>query len=78
MKRKRKCPKCESTEIIEDVRVVDYARAEKENVTLETYEKPEAIFFKGAHSTKVSAWVCSACGFVELYAQQPTDLNLKK
>ena len=73
MKRSRKCPKCESNEIVEEVRVVDHAH--HSYLSLEVDEKPDAIVFKRTHSTKLSAWVCSAYGFVELYAQDPKELS---
>jgi hypothetical protein len=73
MKRSRKCPKCESNKIIEEARVVD--RPHHSHLSLEVDERPDAILFKRAPSTKLSAWVCSAFGFVRLYAQDPEELG---
>ena len=38
--------------------------------------QPQAIFFKGRQQTTVSAWVCTDCGFTELYADQPNTFRL--
>ena len=77
MKRSHECPKCKSQKIIEDVRAVDFAQSSKGDLSLESYEKPDAILFKGTHTTYVRAWVCSACGFTEFYASDPEKLILK-
>jgi predicted nucleic-acid-binding Zn-ribbon protein len=40
-----------------------------------TFRKPEALIFKEMQSSKVSAWVCSACGYIEYYADIPSKLR---
>ena len=40
-------------------------------MVLITYRKLEAMIFRGWQHTTVSAWVCAACGYVELYADNP-------
>jgi predicted nucleic-acid-binding Zn-ribbon protein len=77
MKRTNKCPKCGSSDLIADVKVLDrnhnFNPAE---LTVATFRKPDALIFKGQQDTSVSAWVCAECGFVELYADSPKELKL--
>jgi ribosomal protein S27AE len=75
MKTSGKCPKCGGTHIIADAKVVDRAHYNREDeLKVATFSKPDAFLFKGQHSSKVSAWVCGTCGFVELYADAPKTL----
>ena len=78
MKRTQKCPKCGSTNIIADAKVIDrvHMNAETE-LSVATFRQPEAILFKGRMSTTLSAWVCGDCGYVELYADSPARINCK-
>ena len=77
MKKSGKCPKCGGTKIIEDAKVVDRAHHHREEeMKVSTFSNPTALLFKGQHSTNVSAWVCGFCGFMELYADDPSTLLL--
>lgn len=76
MKRTHTCPKCASKDIIADARVIDRShQSNNTEMTVATYRDPEAILFKGKHATPVSAWVCATCGFIELYADDPSVLK---
>ena len=76
MKKSGACPKCKSTSVIADARVRD--RGDLPNMAQEleisTYRNPDALVFKETRLSKVSAWVCSACGYIELYADDPRTL----
>ena len=79
MKKTGKCPKCGSTEIIADARVIDRGAGNQEQeFCVATFGKPEAIIFKDKHSSIVSAWVCQQCGYIEFYADSPAALKLPK
>lgn len=73
MKRTNKCPKCGSNDIIADARAIGHAETE---LAVAMFRKPEAVIFKGQIMTTVSAWVCAACGFVELYADSPHSIKV--
>ena len=74
MKRENKCPKCGSNEVITNAEV--FGQGDHSRVVVATCRKPDAIMFKGRQSSSVSAWVCTACGFVEFYADSPKDLKI--
>jgi len=72
MKHSGRCSKCGGREIIVDAKAVDRGNGNcPHDMVLITYRKPEAMIFKGRQHTTVSAWVCAACGYVELYADNP-------
>jgi predicted nucleic-acid-binding Zn-ribbon protein len=76
MKRSKECPKCHGKDIIADAKVIDlgHGNLEKE-LTVATFSKPEAMFFRGKATSTVSAWVCRTCGFTEFYADTPGMLG---
>jgi predicted nucleic-acid-binding Zn-ribbon protein len=77
MKRTSKCPKCGSSDIIVDAKVIDRAHLNIEaELTVATFRKPEAALFKGQLNTTLSAWVCAGCGFVEFYADSPKSIKV--
>jgi len=43
-----------------------------------TYKKAKWPLFTGTQMSKASAFVCSACGFIELYADSPSSLKPEK
>lgn len=76
MKQSGQCPKCKSHRIIADAKAVDRADGGwEEELGVATFGKPEAIFFKDKRVSKLSAWVCAGCGYVEFYADTPVDLK---
>jgi predicted nucleic-acid-binding Zn-ribbon protein len=79
MKKTGTCPKCGCTEIIADARAVDRGDGNSvRDMEIFTYRNPEAIIFKEKQMTSVSAWVCSDCGYVEYYADNPAHIKLPK
>jgi predicted nucleic-acid-binding Zn-ribbon protein len=73
MKRSGKCPKCGSQKIIVDAVVRDHAHQE---LNVCTYANPDALIFKEARDSTISAWICGECGFTELYTDAPQPLML--
>jgi predicted nucleic-acid-binding Zn-ribbon protein len=72
MKRTQTCPKCGSQDIVCDAKVIDRGHNNRfAELTIATYGKPDALVFRDKRETTVSAWLCTACGFVELYADSP-------
>ena len=79
MKRSGKCPKCGSGDIIADAKAVDRGHGNSErDMSVATFGKPTAMFFKDKHVTTISAWLCGQCGFVEYYADSPADLKIEE
>lgn len=77
MKQTGKCPKCQCADIIADAKAIDRAHGNlQKEMTVATFRKPEAIIFKQQQETTVSAWVCTACGYVEFYADKPSQLRI--
>jgi predicted nucleic-acid-binding Zn-ribbon protein len=77
MKKTGICPKCGSHEIVADAKAIDRGHLNGEHeMSVATFRKPEALFFKEKQETKVSAWVCAACGYVEFYADSPSTIKL--
>jgi predicted nucleic-acid-binding Zn-ribbon protein len=76
MKQSHRCPKCQSTDIIGDVRPLDRTDDGTYTAQLATYRNPGAMLFRGAQKTPLRAWVCAECGFVEFYAEDPKVLKV--
>ena len=74
--RRGPCPKCGSSEIVRDVRVMDRGDANMDagDLSVAVYVDPHAWVFKGKTTTGLSACVCAACGYAELYAADPQAL----
>ena len=70
-----KCNQCGSSDIIEDVGVLDRGDDRtRYNLTLVTHEDPNAWIFKGAIEAPIRAKVCASCGYVMLFAT-PSDVK---
>ena len=79
MKRSHRCPKCQSQDIIVNVRPLDRGHANAEQTAqLATYRQPDAFLFKGKQATTMSAFVCAECGYVEFYADDPRALDVNR
>ena len=75
MKRTGKCPKCGSSKVVSDAKVQDHGHFDVvHEMAVSTDRNPEALIFKGTRKSKVSAWVCTACGLVEFYADTPASV----
>ncbi|RYD21123.1 MAG: hypothetical protein EOP88_12585 [Verrucomicrobiaceae bacterium] len=74
MKRTNQCPKCGCRDIIADAKPIE---AESHaDLLIATYRKPDAVLFKGSQTSRVSAWVCAECGYLEFYADSPKALRV--
>ena len=78
MKKSSQCPKCGSTEVVANAKVIDHAHNGERSLTVATFVDHDALIFRGKHESKVSAWVCTACGYLELYADAPATLKVPK
>jgi predicted nucleic-acid-binding Zn-ribbon protein len=64
MKNARKCPKCGSTDIIADARVIDRGDYNVPgNLSIEVRDA-----HMGRRAVPVSAYYCELCGYIEFYA----------
>lgn len=69
------CPKCQSTIIIQGVRVIDRGQGHvQHDLSVSVYQNPDAWIFKGQVTGGLWACICGACGFTELYASNLDDL----
>jgi predicted nucleic-acid-binding Zn-ribbon protein len=77
MKKTGRCPKCGATEIIANAKAVDSTNsAPAGTISIATFRDPDALFFKGMQQTTLSAWVCTSCGYIEFYADDPAKIKL--
>ena len=70
-----KCPRCSSEKIMPNLQVRD--RAESifdKDLEVVVDNKPDAVFFKGAHYEALRATVCGECGYVSLSVKNPEAL----
>jgi predicted nucleic-acid-binding Zn-ribbon protein len=75
MMKKGKCPKCSSNRVLPDLPVVDRDQGEaRQSLAIMISEKPRALFLTRPKTYPLRAWVCSACGYTELYTDQPQEL----
>lgn len=69
------CPKCGSSEVIPDVKIIDHAHLNQPmELSATVYLNPEAWVFKGPVSHRLQARVCGACGYAEFYVDNPQTL----
>lgn len=70
-----RCPKCQSTKIIPQVRIIDRGNYNfTYNLTVRLDENPEATLFKYTHDGALRAWICGGGGYVETYVDNPGEL----
>jgi len=69
------CSHCKSNKIVTGVRIPDLGESNMKNdLSLEIYRDPGALFFKGTTRHKLNAKVCCSCGIVETYIENPEAL----
>lgn len=73
MKLTDQCPKCGSRDVIADAKAIDHVGGA---LSVSTFRKPDAVMFKGLSTTTLSAWVCTDCGYLELYADHPKSIKV--
>ncbi|MEK6283670.1 MAG: hypothetical protein AABN95_25225 [Acidobacteriota bacterium] len=71
----KNCSKCQSNKVIPNVHIRDYGDYMSNNqLSVEIYEAPDAMIFKGTHEGGLNAWICGECGYTELYVENPREL----
>ena len=63
------CPNCKSQSVIPNADPV-----EDTGLSIRVYERPD-VTLKGMRSYPLKAWVCTNCGYTELYVSQPAELS---
>ena len=71
MSKHDKCSKCQGTQIVKEVSVVDRTLEEDwmvaPDLNVEVITKPNARLLKGVVGIPLKATVCGSCGHTELY-----------
>ena len=75
MKTTGQCPKCSSTDLIVDAFLRDQGLYSNQRLQLITFKDPDAAFDKEPVMGSLKATVCTACGYTELYASNPSALR---
>jgi predicted nucleic-acid-binding Zn-ribbon protein len=69
------CPRCGSDEVMPRVRIVERGDdGMRHEVQAEVLRRPNALLFKRPERVNLTARVCSACGYAELYVDSPGAL----
>ena len=77
MKKTGICPKCGCKNVIADAMAADHSYAASvQDMEVRTFLNPKSFLYKGMRLTTVSAWVCSDCGYIEYYADDPANITL--
>lgn len=70
-----RCPRCSSDEVIPRVRVAERGDDNmRYDLQVEVQRRPNAMFFKRPERADLTARVCCACGYAELYVDAPGAL----
>ncbi len=75
MRESRTCPKCSSSDVIEQVRIVDRSDSGTRDLSISFPGPSVAGLFRLPQHVALSAWVCARCGYTELYAAQPEQIR---
>ena len=65
---KKVCPNCRSRSIIPNADAV-----ETNSLSIRIYERPDLTLRRERHYP-LKAWVCTECGYTQLYVNQPKEL----
>jgi hypothetical protein len=69
------CLRCGSDQVIPRVRVVDRDEGgTRQALQVEVQRRPNAMLFKRPERADITARVCAACGYAELYVDAPRAL----
>jgi predicted nucleic-acid-binding Zn-ribbon protein len=74
MRKMDKCSKCGSSAIVPRAMVADRNHKREYDLKLRVDAQPAAMIFKQAARSAIHACVCSSCGYVEFYADDPKAL----
>src|SRR5215207_8524372 len=70
-----RCPRCSSDEVIPRVRVAERGDDNmRYDLQVEVQRRPNALLFKRPERADLTARVCCACGFTELYVDATRSL----
>lgn len=75
--RRYQCPKCGSSKIIPEARVVDQGEYSNGHLCVEICGAPDAVIFKDRLRGHLTAIICGECGHVELQVENPHALYEK-
>jgi len=70
----RPCPKCGSSKIIPNTRILDQGLQSDGKLHVMLYGNPKAMIFKDRYLDHLTADICGDCGHVELKAVHPKEL----
>ncbi len=70
------CPKCKSEKIVPRVRIMDrgHGSTDSGDLSVVTYEDPDALIFKGKQRSALFARICGDCGYTELFVENPREI----
>src|SRR5215211_5619344 len=70
-----RCARCGSDEVMPRVRVAERGDDNmRYDLQVEIQRRPNAVFFKRPQRADLTARVCGACGYTELYVNAPGEL----
>lgn len=79
MKKTGKCPKCESTNIIPEAKIIAQEAMDAAipifTLKARVVRHPHAMIFEKPEHTVLKAWICGNCGYTEIYADDPQRLH---
>ena len=68
------CPKCGSSKIIPNTRILDQGQYSDGSLKVFVDADPDALIFKDRHYSRLTADICGNCGHVELTVGNPSEL----
>jgi hypothetical protein len=69
------CTSCGSKRILRNVRIVDRGHGNAaQDLSVEIYEHPDALIFKGTHKGALQATICGDCGHTDLTVTNAGEL----
>lgn len=76
MKKTGKCPKCESKNLLGNVPIDDYGQlnGSKFPLKVRVFKKPKALIIQKYVERLLLAWICTDCGYTEIYTREPKAL----
>ena len=71
-----RCPKCDCREILHIKEIQDKDQIKRGAVLSIQGRRPSWVFGSFENVGVIEAYVCSACGFTELYTKKPEELEV--
>lgn len=71
------CPKCGSMEVVRNIQASGGMNelGRQNDLCLIIESDPKAWYFKESASSRLEAFMCSQCGYTELYAEKPKEIK---